>query len=188
MNIINLTNSTDNGFIEQVKKESGEDPCLCYQCGNCTAGCPLTEFFDYPVSQIMRLVQSGQKETVLASKAIWLCATCETCTTRCPCQVDVAHIMDSLRNMAVREKRYTEKDIKIFYESFLTSLKNHGRVYELGILMRYNLTSGHPFADADLGPKVMAKGLIHFLPRNIKGRDEISRIFKKFAEKRKQHG
>ncbi|OPY69652.1 MAG: succinate dehydrogenase/fumarate reductase iron-sulfur subunit [Syntrophorhabdaceae bacterium PtaU1.Bin034] len=185
MDTINLTNSTDASFIDQVKKESGEDPFLCYQCGNCTAGCPYTEFFDYPVSQIMRLVQMGQKDTVLNSKAIWLCATCETCTTRCPCEVDVAHIMDTLRNIAYREKRYTEKDIKTFYESFLTSLKNHGRIFELEILMRYNMTSGHLFADADLGPKVMSKGLISFTAKNIKGKNEIARIFTKFAEKRR---
>ena len=83
--------------------------------------------------------------------------------------------------MAYREKRHTEKDIKTFYEAFLASLKNHGRIYELGILMRYNLASGHILTDAALGPKVVGKGLIHFLPRNIKGRDEVARIFKRFA-------
>ncbi len=185
MDTINLTKSTDDNFIEQVKKESGENPSLCYQCGNCTAGCPYTEFFDYPVTQIMRLIQAGQRDTVLGSKSIWLCATCETCTTRCPCEIDVAHIMDTLRNIAYREKRYTEKDLKTFYEAFLTSLKNHGRIFELEILMRYNLGSGHLFADADLGPKVMSKGLISFSPKNIKGKDEVLRIFKKFAEKRR---
>jgi heterodisulfide reductase subunit C len=187
MEAINLTNSTDKAFIDRVRQEAGEDPFLCYQCGNCTAGCPNTEFFDYPVSQIMRLLQAGQKETILNSKAIWLCATCETCTTRCPCEIDVAHIMDTLRNIAVREKRFTEKDVKTFYESFLTSVKNHGRIFELEILMRYNLTSGHVFTDAELGPKIMSKGLIHFFPKNIKGKDEVLRIFKKSAEKRSRH-
>jgi len=188
MDAINLTNSTDLSFIEQVKTESGEDPTLCYQCGNCTAGCVYTQFFDIPVNQIMRLIQAGQRETVMNSKSIWLCATCETCTTRCPCKIDVAHIMDTLRNIAFREKRYTEKEIKKFYESFLISVKSHGRMYEVGTLMRYNLTSGHPFTDAELGPKVMAKGLLHILPKRIKGKDEVANIFDKFAKKRKDHG
>lgn len=188
MDTINLTKSTDKGFTEQLKKESGEDPFLCYQCGNCTAGCPYTQFFDFPVSKIMRLIQTGQRETVLNSKAIWLCATCETCTTRCPCQIDVAHIMDTCRNIAFREKRYPEKGIKTFFESFLASVKKHGRMYEVGTLMRYNMLSGHPFTDADLGPKVMAKGLLHLFPKNIKGRDEVARIFEKFAKKRRNHG
>jgi heterodisulfide reductase subunit C len=188
MEAINLTSSTDAGFIERVARESGENPALCYQCGNCTAGCVYTPYFDYPVNKIMRLIQAGQTEAVLNSRAIWLCATCETCTTRCPCEIDVAHVMDTLRNMAFQEGRYTEKDVKRFYDSFLTSLKRHGRIFELGILMRYKLTTGHLFADAALGPKVMSKGLMGLLPKNIKGRDEVLRIFKKFAEKRRRHG
>jgi heterodisulfide reductase subunit C len=185
MEVIKLTGNEGKDFAEEVRSESGENPSLCYQCGNCTAGCPYTEFFDYPVNQVMRMIQAGMREKVLGSKAIWLCATCETCTTRCPMEIDVAHIMDTLRTVAFREKRYSEKEIRTFYESFMTSLKNHGRIYELGILMRYNLGSGHLFADADLGPKVLSKGLIHFLPKTIKGQDEVARIFKKFAERRR---
>jgi len=188
MDAINLTSSSDAGFVERVAKESGENPSLCYQCGNCTAGCVYTPYFDYPVNKIMRLIQAGQGETVLGSKAIWLCATCETCTTRCPCEIDVAHIMDTLRNIAFKEGRYTEKDVKRFYESFLTSVKGHGRVFELGLMIRYKLATGHLFADAALAPSMMTKGLLKLMPRNIKGKDEVLRIFKKFAEKRRQHG
>ncbi|HOC37862.1 MAG TPA: 4Fe-4S dicluster domain-containing protein, partial [Thermodesulfobacteriota bacterium] len=96
MDPINITKQVDTAFIEQVRRESGENPSLCYQCGNCTAGCPYTAFFDFPVSQVMRLLQTGQRETILTSHSIWLCATCETCTTRCPCEIDIAHIMDVL--------------------------------------------------------------------------------------------
>ena len=81
-------------------------------------------------------------------------------------------------------RKRTEKDIKTFYESFLSSMKSHGRIFEAGILMRYNLVSGHPFTDADLAPQVMKKGLIHFLPKNIKGSEEVARIFRNSREKR----
>ena len=133
----------------------------------------------------MRLLQAGQKETILTSRSIWLCATCETCTTRCPCEIDIAHIMDVLRIIARREGYVSEKDIKLFYDSFLGSLERHGRVFEVGILMGYNLRSGHLMADAALGPKMMGKGKIHFLPTNIKGKDQIAKIYRKFQEKRK---
>jgi len=188
MELINLTEDTDWDFIEQVREESGQDPFLCYQCGNCTAGCPYTEFFDFPVNQIMRLLQAGQKETILKSRAIWQCATCEACTTRCPCNIDIAHIMDVLRIIARRENYVSEKDIKKFYDSFLDSLKHHGRVFEVGILMGYNIKSGHLFSDADLGPKIMGKGKVHFFPTNIKGKDKIVSIFEKFKQKRKNRG
>jgi heterodisulfide reductase subunit C2 len=187
MNTINFSNDVDLEFIKQVSKESGENPSLCYQCGNCTAGCPYTQYFDYPVSQIMRLLQTGQKDTILNSKAIWLCATCETCTTRCPCEIDVAGIMDILRIIARRENRVSEKDVKLFYDTFLSSMKQFGRIYEVGILLAYNLTSGHLFADAELGPKVLEHEKIHFLPKWIKGADKVAQIFNRFQEKAKKH-
>ena len=182
METIRLTSSTLQDFANEVRRRTGEDASRCYQCGNCTAGCPYTEFFDYPVSQIMRMIQTGQREKVLSSHAIWLCATCETCTTRCPCEINVADVMDGLRNIAYKEKRFTEKDIRTFYEAFLASLGNHGRIFELEIIARYNLKSGHLLTDADLGPKVMKQ--LHFLPKRIKGRDDVARIFKKFMEKK----
>jgi heterodisulfide reductase subunit C2 len=188
METINLSEGTDWSFINKVREESGQNPSLCYQCGNCTAGCPYTDYFDYPVSQVMRLLQAGQKDRILNSKAIWLCATCETCTTRCPCQIDVAGIMDTLRIIARRENRVSEKDIKLFYDSFLASMKAHGRIFEMGILLSYNLKSGHLMSDAELGPKVMEKGKIHFFPKNIKGSDKVAEIFKKFQEKAEKHG
>ncbi|MDD5244929.1 MAG: 4Fe-4S dicluster domain-containing protein, partial [Syntrophorhabdaceae bacterium] len=143
MDTINLSEKTNWEFIEQVQKESAQNISLCYQCGNCTGGCPYTNYFDYPVSMVMRLLQAGQKDTILNSKAIWLCATCETCTTRCPCEIDVAHIMDTLRIIARREDRVSEKDIKMFYDAFLDSVKRFGRIYEVGTLLTYNLRSGH---------------------------------------------
>jgi len=182
METIDLTSYTRQDFAAEVRQATGEDISRCYQCGNCTAGCPYTQFFDYPVSQIMRMIQAGQREKALNSHAVWLCATCETCTTRCPCEIDVAEVMDGLRNIAYREKRFTEKDIRTFYEAFLTSLKRHGRVFELEIIARYNLRSGHLLTDADLGSKVMKQ--LHFLPKRIKGKDDIARIIKRFIGKK----
>lgn len=187
MKVINITRDSDVSFIEQVSKESGQNPSLCYQCGNCTAGCPFTDFFDYPVSQIMRLLQAGQKETILRSRAIWLCATCETCTTRCPCEIDVAQIMDTLRVIARRENYVSEKDIKLFFDTFLDSLKKYGRVFELGILLNYNFKSGKILTDVDLGPKVLSRGKIHLLPKKIRGRDKIEGIFGRFLERARKN-
>lgn len=183
MNTINLSTNVDREFIKQVSQESGQNPSLCYQCGNCTAGCPYTQYFDYPVSQVMRLVQTGQKDTLLNSKAIWLCATCEACTTRCPCEIDVAQIMNTLRIIARRENKVSEKDVKTFYDAFLNSLEQHGRIFEIGVLLSYNLRSGNFLADADLGPKVFSHGKVGLFPKTIKGKDQVAKIFKRFNEK-----
>ena len=65
-------------FRERVKELSGEDVGLCYQCGACSSGCPLTDEMDLLPSTVMRLVQLGVEE-VLNSKTIWICSSCFTC-------------------------------------------------------------------------------------------------------------
>ncbi|MCF8104297.1 MAG: 4Fe-4S dicluster domain-containing protein [Desulfohalobiaceae bacterium] len=178
MDVVKLDAGYDKAFVDTVAEESGQDPYLCYQCGNCTAGCPYTFVYDLPVHQIMRLLQAGQKEMILKSHSLWLCATCESCTTRCPNQIDVAGIMDVLRHMARREGHIKEKQVKQFTDSFLSSVKKHGRVFEFGTLVKYITRSGRVWTDFDLGPKVMRKGKIAPRPHNIKGKEEVARIFR----------
>jgi heterodisulfide reductase subunit C len=91
--------------------------------------------------------------------------------------------MDVLRIIARRESYVSEKDVKTFYDAFLASMEHHGRVFEVGLLMGYNVKSGHFLADADLGLRILDKGKIHFLPKRIKGRDKVAEIFRKFQEK-----
>ena len=53
----------------------------------------MAEHMDRIPNEVMRAVQLDDK-SVLESEAIWLCASCHTCTTRCPMKIDVAGIMD----------------------------------------------------------------------------------------------
>lgn len=186
MQTINLSTHTDPAFTEQVNAESHQNVALCYQCGNCTAGCPYTFVYDFPVHQLMRLVQAGQKETALRSRSLWLCATCQSCTTRCPNNIDVAHIMDVLRQMARREGYVTERKVKLFYDAFLESVHKHGRVYELGAMTSYIAHSKQVMTDVELGPTVMTKGKIGFTPHNIEGKEHVAAIFERFMEKQEQ--
>ncbi len=182
MEIVNITKSYDADFVRQVEEESGQIMSQCYQCGNCTAGCPYTFVYDQPVNQIMRLVQAGQKETVLKSKSLWLCATCESCTTRCPNNIDVAHIMDVLRHMARREGYAPVPTVKSFWDSFLSSVENNGRAFEIGLLVSYITKTGRFWTDLDLGPKILPKGKMHFTPPKMQGKEEIKKIFNRFRE------
>jgi heterodisulfide reductase subunit C len=180
MECVRLNSSIDYTFIDQVAQESEQDPALCYQCGNCTAGCPNNFVYDIPVHQIMRLLQAGQKEKILTSHSIWLCATCESCTTRCPNNIDVARIMDVLRHMARREGYVTEKQVKQFNDSFLNSVQKHGRVFELGTVMRYVAKSGRFWTDAELGFKVLSRGKLATKAHDIQGKEQVSKIINRF--------
>lgn len=182
MQVININMSYDSDFVSQVEEESGQKLNLCYQCGKCTAGCPYTDEYDIAVSQIMRLTQAGQKEKVLHSKSLWLCASCESCTARCPNKIDVARIMDVLRHMARKEGYIGIKTIKTFWDSFLGSVKNHGRVFEVGLLAKYISQTGRFWTDIGLGPKVLPKGKIHFRPTEMQGKKEVAKIFYRFKK------
>lgn len=90
-------------LIEQIKEISGQDVRACYQCGKCSAGCPVASAMDLMPNQILRLIQLGEHERALASRTVWVCASCNTCTARCPKSVDPARLMDALRTILTRQ-------------------------------------------------------------------------------------
>jgi heterodisulfide reductase subunit C len=167
-------------FGETVSELSGEDIYSCYQCGKCTAGCPVAPEMSHTPNQIIRLIQLGLKEEVLASLTIWLCASCETCTTRCPKEVDIAKIMDTMRIMSVKEGyACKEPTVLKFNETFLNSIKNNGRLQETRLAIAYNLKTKQFFKDMGLGQKLFLKGKMSFLGNKIQGKEAIQAIFER---------
>ncbi len=90
-------------IIQQVEEISGQNLMDCYQCGKCSAGCPVVEAMDILPNQIIRLAQLGLVKEALNSKTIWLCVSCITCTSRCPKGVDVARVMEAMRVIILRK-------------------------------------------------------------------------------------
>jgi len=90
-------------FVKKVEEISGQALPSCYQCGKCSAGCPMSFAMDLLPNQIVRLVQLGLEEDIANSKTIWLCASCLTCSIRCPRGVDLARIMEALRLITLRK-------------------------------------------------------------------------------------
>lgn len=87
-------------FIDRIAELSGENIYACYQCGRCSAGCPFAGEMDILPNQIIRNVQMGQVEELTQSKAIFLCASCFTCQSRCPKGIDISRIAESIRLVA----------------------------------------------------------------------------------------
>ncbi len=152
---------------------------MCYQCGKCTAGCPIAAAASPAPHQIIHLIQLGQEEAALRTPTIWYCLSCITCTARCPKQVDIAKIMDALRQIVLQRRLPgTFPRIKLFEKLFLESIRRHGRLYELGTIVRFNLQSGKPFNDLGLLPPLLEKGKLGFRPAEIKDKKGTERIFK----------
>ncbi len=120
----------DPKFKYRMSKIHGaEKLMLCYQCGTCTADCPISRFSDfYRPRKIARMVQLGLKERLLSDGALWLCSTCFTCVDHCPQGVEIAGIVRALRNMAVSEKEV----IPLVSKELATSLLKSGYALILG--------------------------------------------------------
>lgn len=91
-------------LIKEVEELSGETLRKCYQCGKCTSGCPFVEEMDIKPNQIIRLVTLGVLD-VFQANSIWFCAACQMCGARCPKGVNLAKIMEALRNILLRRNR-----------------------------------------------------------------------------------
>ena len=128
----------------------------------------------------MRAIQLGLKDDIIHSSTIWLCVFCQTCSARCPQEIDIARVMESLRNLAIAEKiKPAEKDIQLFHRIFLDLVEHQGRIHEVGLVARYNLLSRHFFSNVKLLPDMMAKGKLAILPPRVKGAEKVKELFDK---------
>jgi len=93
---------TTERLRERVEEISGENVFACYQCGMCSSGCPLAEEMDRLPSRIIRDLQVDDP-SVLESNAMWVCASCLACEVRCPKGVDLAKLMEALRQIVLRK-------------------------------------------------------------------------------------
>jgi ferredoxin len=91
---------TDGNFLAEISALGGESIRKCYQCGSCTANCPLTTKIKAFPRRTLRLIQLGLVERALRSPDMWLCSACSTCKAACPRQADPGEIMAALRRYA----------------------------------------------------------------------------------------
>ncbi len=172
-------------LADRVQEKTGVDVARCYQCGKCSAGCPLAANMDFPPSQIMHLLQLREfpefAEMAVRSHTIWLCLTCEICYCRCPMELDIPKIMDALRHESLAQNKVNPraKDILAFHRAFLDSVRYTGRLFEMGQVLDYKLRSRHFLQDLLQAPWMFLVGKLHLLPERVRGRRLLGRIFAK---------
>lgn len=173
--------TVSGSFRAEVEERSGQNLSLCYQCVKCSVGCPIASHMDFTPNAIIRMVQYGQKEKVLSSHAIWLCVSCMTCGVRCPNEIDMSAVMDTLREMS-REAglaHEAERNVVVLHEEFVRSVKYWGRLHEVSFFIPYIVRSLDLFTNAFSGVHLFARGKLPLIPKQIKGIDQIRKIFDK---------
>jgi len=167
-------------FLQEVNdKINGVPIQRCFHCRKCTAGCPLATEMEFNPNKVIRMVQMGMKDEVLNSSTIWLCASCETCVTRCPNDVDIARMMDTLRQMSIEKGlSVPQKKILALHNAFLTSIKMFGRINEPIMLAHYKLLSKDYFSDLAMGLGMFLKGKITPFGPKTRNMAAVRKIFK----------
>lgn len=169
-------------FVEDIEREVGFQVRNCYQCGKCSAGCPVSFAMDYTPRQIIRMLQLGLTEEALKSRTIWLCASCETCSTRCPQGIEPAKLMEALRIEAKKVGYVSERNVDVINDLMLKSIEGYGRLHELGIVLGFNLKTKQPMKDAESGPAFFTRGKISIMPHKIKDGGVVKKIFAKVRQ------
>jgi heterodisulfide reductase subunit C2 len=170
-------------FLEKVEAAGPFHAEQCFQCRKCTNGCPASFAMDLYPDQVIRLTLLGQKEEVLRCRTIWVCASCETCTTRCPNGIRIAEMMDHLKELAVAEGvGIAEPNIFALHQSFLENVLKKGRVFEGTLILRYLLRSGQWREKVKQGTwrdevrlawRLFQMKRLSFFPRSIRGKEEL---------------
>ena len=164
------------------KIEITENPGLCYQCGKCSAGCPVADEMDMAPHQLMHCLALGMEDKILEKNTLWVCAGCYTCAVRCPNDIDITTVMDDLREKAVKKGiKCPKPGVLTFHKTFINSFAGRGRVHELRMMAEYNLRTGNPFHNIKLAPQMFLKRRLHILPPGkLRGfRNWIKKLWKK---------
>jgi heterodisulfide reductase subunit C len=109
-----------------LKAPHGETFKFCYQCGRCTATCPIARFTsDFRPNKLIQMAKLGIEE-VLGKASLWLCAACYTCTERCPQGIEVKDVIRILKNLALDDGHYPD-----FYRGLTFNLLRTGLAYTI---------------------------------------------------------
>ncbi|MFC2040400.1 4Fe-4S dicluster domain-containing protein [Chloroflexota bacterium] len=174
-------------FLQQVQATPGGRHILaCIQCGTCTGTCPVAGRMEYPVRRTIAMIRAGMEAEVLGSDSMWYCLSCYLCSHRCPKGVKPTELAHALESLATRKGYEVKGPTPAMYRSFVDSVRQFGRVYEIGMLVGYYLKT-NPLAALKLAPvglKLVGHRRLAFKPHRIKGQADLKKVLQKFRQVR----
>jgi len=163
----------------------GEKIQNCLQCGTCTGTCPVSYAMDITPRETVALFRAGRIEDILRSRTIWICASCYSCSVRCPVEIRVTDTLYALKRLAMEQGVYPHHfPVNRLARDFMSNIKRYGRNYELGLGLRYYLRTNPSrlVGSAWLGSSLLRKGRLSIKPKPMKRIKEVRAIIKAAEE------
>ncbi len=92
-----LSKEKETDAIDLILKLGGEGIRKCYQCGSCTAICPISEDYMTSFRRSIKYAQLGLEKKLSSDLTPWLCYACGECSNSCPRDANPSEIMMSIR-------------------------------------------------------------------------------------------
>ena len=173
-------------FLAEVEKIPGGDRLRrCIQCGTCSGTCPVSYAMDIQPRQIVAYFRAGDLESILRSRTIWICASCYSCTVRCPSGIKVTELIYGLKRLAIdRDIRMRGLRIHTLSKQFVRLINRYGRNQELKLMMRYLLREAplRLFGTIPLGWKLLRTGRMPWRTSRVRGIAGLRKIIAKATE------
>lgn len=114
--------SVDPTFLSKLGRFGAFDINACFNCGNCTAVCPLSADNDSFPRKMIRYAQIGDRDRLLACKELWLCYYCGECSDTCPRQAEPGEFMASARRYAIASYEPTGISYLLYTSKLFTAV------------------------------------------------------------------
>lgn len=200
--ILRYNRQNFNGFAQEIAARSSQNIMACYQCRKCAAGCPVAETTGITPDQLIRSIILNDRKKALENRLVWQCVSCYICGTRCPNNIQVARVTETLKKIALEEKlKPRQYRVKYFHESFCNTIRYLGRINEVGFMGLYEVKNSLRYlkkmrfrdfiweniSQMFLGMRMFKKKRVHFGVDKIKDAGgDLKRIYARAEEKRKQ--
>ncbi len=150
----------------------GESIDKCIQCGTCSGSCPTSSAMEYGPREIIAALRADMLDRVLKSNTVWLCASCYSCSVRCPAKIPFTDIIYELKRLGIKHGIYPHKNTNsVMAQAFMEVTTKYGRNAETDLLRKFYLRT-NPFKMIFQLPLVMRlfmRGRLGFFPHKIKG-------------------
>lgn len=167
----------DPTLVPELKRYGAVGIETCFNCGNCTAVCPLTDDRHAFPRDVVRMAQLGLREELKGSLDPWLCYYCGDCSETCPRGAEPAETLMSVRRWLTAQFDWTGLATK-FYTSKTWEI---GSMLVVGLLValafaiyhgpvlteRVALNTFAPAHFMHMADWVMAVGLLIFVGGNV---------------------